>query len=1076
MALDSQTIQFPLMKGINTKVDSKQIPLGEMSLLENAVFKTIQKFRKRNGYTALTRDVLTLQPTFTFPKVTTTISAGSFCADFKSEKIMGDGFSLYSYSDADAKWAYKGRCESARTGQTSIYQDTPTQMHPDSAVNLTSGLSLYAWESYANQPDVFGVSFGVQYSLVDTASGTTIFTSILANTTSRPRCVAIGSFLYLFYYDTSGTRLKARLISSTGTGAATDVITDIDTTTPNYDVLVNNSLIYVGYNGTGSTVKIASFNSSLVNQASASKAEVASNGIGIFADTSNNIWVAYNNATDTKAFIMNSALAVTVLAATTVEAAVSNVQNVTGIYDGTRGVIFYDIPGVRALGQTTGITTSAGYNQPAVGSGVTVNTSGDLTSLIGQIIYVAGGGYYRLGAATATSITIVNLGGSGNVAPTTAVANPAAISPALSFSNASIRENTLTAAGTAGTAGVLASSVALSSRAFLYGSIAHVLSCFDSATQPTYFLCALYDVSSLATNTPKAHFSARVASNFAGGIPIKGCLSSVNTISSGLFKCALTDRIFTITKTQDDVAQSQFFNGVFASEINLAPTQVSKQELGNNMHIASGTLMMYDGEAVVEHGFHMFPDYLTASRDGVVSGRVANGDYAYCALYAWTDAQGQIHRSAPSGILNFTASGGNSAINVVIPTLRVTQKDDAVIEVYRTTASGSIFFRIDSNYIGTTSYPTANLVGANTITFTDIFSDDEISGNPQLYTSGEVENIVSPSPRSLSLFKNRLLVVPSDDTTTEWYSKQVVPGSPVELNDAFVQNTDQASGGIVGSVQLDDKWIFWKGENIYYTVGTGPAASGSGNDFTDPTLVATDVGLVDPESIIVMPYGAMFKSSKGVYILDRSFSVQYIGAKVESYNQYTVISAKLAASVNQVRFLLSNGQAIVYDYFINEWTVFTNYSGVDSMIAGGVYNFLKSDGTVMRETDGTYSDNGDYIVMKVRTGWIQFAGVEGFQRVWQSIILGEYISPHNLQVQVAVDFDPTVVQTVTYNPTALLPYQWRLNYARQKSAAFQLTIQDVDTGTDGEAYSLSNLSFEIGIKRGLNKVAATQAG
>ena len=41
-----------------------------------------------------------------------------------------------------------------------------------------------------------------------------------------------------------------------------------------------------------------------------------------------------------------------------------------------------------------------------------------------------------------------------------------------------------------------------------------------------------------------------------------------------------------------------------------------------------------------------------------------------------------------------------------------------------------------------------------------------------------------------------------------------------------------------------------------------------------------------------------------------------LGAPVEAYNQQTITSATLAPNVNQVRFTLGNGLALVYDYFM----------------------------------------------------------------------------------------------------------------------------------------------------------------
>lgn len=1076
MALESQVVNIPFGAGINTKVDPKQVNAGELLTIENAVFTSPQSLEKRPGNTALGSSILAGTYSLTFPSFTSAPTSGSFLASFKDQTLMGDGFSLFAHSESDNKWSYRGRLESARIGTSQIWQDENDNIHSDSCVNTTSGLTLYAWESWDKSAlETSSTYLGVAYAIADTATGQILYSAALANTTTRPRCIAIAGLQYLFYYDSSVTSLMAFSVSSSAPGSPTTIANNIDTTLPNYDALVIGSNIYVGYSGTGSTVKVASFSSALAAVANVSKSEVASNGIGIFSDGSNNVWVAYNNSTETKAFIMDSALSVTVLAPTVVDnaAAASGVRNVTGIHNGTLGIIFYDKPGLPTITQDSFVTIGTNFTQPAVGGIVGINTGvatdAQLAALSGKIVYVPTGGYYYFSIATTGAPVLINLGYAGNAAPAATITQPQNIFNTAGYDNAIVTRNTLTSGGTAGTAATLIRSCALASRAFAYNNIAHVFVVHSSATQPNYFLASLYNINSLSS-VQIAHVAAKLFENESGEIPTKSVLSSVNLISSGNYSIALPRITYNIQRTFENNITLIPFHGISQATINLAPKQISRQEIGSNTHIASGTLMMYDGVQAVEHGFHLFPDWISLD-ESATAGNIAAGEYAYVAVYQWIDGQGQIHRSAPSLPQTITATG-SLVIEVTVPTLRVTQKDSVTLTLYRTLANQSgPYYRIDTNL---TTYPISNSIITDSVVIPDYYSDAEISGNEQLYTSFQLENIVSPAPLSLSTFKNRLLIVPADDENSEWYSQQVVPGSPVETNDTFIQNTDQSSGGIRGSVQLDDKWIQFKKQGIYYTVGTGPAPLGTNNDFTDPTEIATDVGLIDLASIVKFPNGVIFKTAKGIYLLDRSLQVSYIGAKVEAYNSYTVYSAKLVEDLNQIRFILSSGQAIVYDYFINAWTVFTNFGFIDSEVNNGGYYALKSDGTVVVETPGVYSDNGSFISMKVVTAWLGLSGLQGFQRVWTAMILGEYVSAHQLSVKFAYDFDSTVSQTVTISPTALLPYQWQVGPARQKCDTMQITIQDVTTGTLGESYKLSALSFQAGMKKGTNKVGASQ--
>lgn len=64
-----------------------------------------------------------------------------------------------------------------------------------------------------------------------------------------------------------------------------------------------------------------------------------------------------------------------------------------------------------------------------------------------------------------------------------------------------------------------------------------------------------------------------------------------------------------------------------------------------------------------------------------------------------------------------------------------------------------------------------------------------------------------------------------------------------------------------------------------------------------------------------MPLGIMYKSNKGIYLLNRSLQVDYIGSPVEDYNSQNITSADLIQDKNRRRFLTSSGVTLVYDYY-----------------------------------------------------------------------------------------------------------------------------------------------------------------
>lgn len=421
---------------------------------------------------------------------------------------------------------------------------------------------------------------------------------------------------------------------------------------------------------------------------------------------------------------------------------------------------------------------------------------------------------------------------------------------------------------------------------------------------------------------------------------------------------------------------------------------------------------------------------------------------------------------------------GSLATLVDVDTLRLTEKSKSTnpvkIVLYRTLANGTVYRR------------TASLISAiNNVTTQDSLAiidstpDGELSSNELLYTTGgEVENLAAPANTIKTQFKNRAIVVDSENKLEWWYSKQVLPGFPVEFSDLFIQNIDQRGGDITAVGVMDDKLIFFKSDNIFYVIGDGPAPSGANNDFSYPQLIATDTGCIDSNSVVVTPQGIMYKSRKGIYILGRGLEASYIGAPVEFYNQYSVNSAQLVPDTTRVRFVLDNntGLALEWDYLVQQWSVFTNFTSVASTIYQNLFTYVKSDGSVWKENKTSFVDGTSAIVMSFTTSWIQVAKVQGFERVRRLLILGDWKSNHTLKVEVAYDFDPTIVQTETITATSsVTPEQYRIHLARQKCQAVQFTLTMTPTATLGEGMRISNLALEIGIKKGLNKMPASKS-
>jgi len=424
-------------------------------------------------------------------------------------------------------------------------------------------------------------------------------------------------------------------------------------------------------------------------------------------------------------------------------------------------------------------------------------------------------------------------------------------------------------------------------------------------------------------------------------------------------------------------------------------------------------------------------------------------------------------KAASTANLTVSSTQGFSS-SITVPTIRVTEKQSVAIKIYRTAANGTVFY-----LAGSVTIPAINDKTVDSVSIYDGVPDNQLIGNEQLYTTGgELENISPPSSSVVGTFKNRLLLRNDEDRLSFWYSKKVKTNTPPEFNDAFTTRVPETGGEITVFHQMDDKLIIFKEDLIFAQVGDGPAPSGINNDFTDPQLVTSDSGCINKKSVILITTGLIYQSAKGFYLLDRSLNVSYIGADVESFNSAIVTSAKLMDDVNQVRFTLSSGSVISFDYYLSQWNIYPGINAADATIYDNKFTYILPSGEIRKE-NSSYMDNTAFIPMKLETGWMNLAGLQGFQRIYELLILGEYKSPHSLQVELFRDFVETPFQTtVIAVPTAPTKYQFRVFPNIQKMESLKIKITELQSGpTYGEGFEISSLALEVGVKKGLNKLS-----
>jgi len=664
-----------------------------------------------------------------------------------------------------------------------------------------------------------------------------------------------------------------------------------------------------------------------------------------------------------------------------------------------------------------------------------------------------------------------------------------------------INTNTITTTGTVGTASTILRSVGLASKAFVNpAGTGYVLAAYGEQAQPTYFLIDL-----------SGNIYARLAYSNGGGYAASQVLSNVSYVNSTYWMAYLyKDFLTNINKgtNQAGVVTTALYSqtGINIAGFNINSTAQYSSEIAGSLQLTGGQTWQYDGVKPVELGFQVWPEnigYATTTTGGSMTAQ----QYYYQVTYEWTDGQGNLHRSAPSIPLsvNLTSAGtSTNTVTLTIPTLRLTYKTGANpvrVVVYRWSVGQQVYYQVTS-----VTSPLINSTTADYVTFTDTQADTSITGQNIIYTTGGVvENIAPPASIASALFQARLFLIDAEDPNLLWFSKQVIQSTPVEMSDlltlyiAPTSGSQGSTGPMTALGAMDDKLIIFKQDAIYYITGAGPDNTGANSSFSDPIFITSAVGCSNPSSIVLMPNGLMFQSDKGIWLLGRDLSTNYIGAPVEAYNTQTVVSALAIPATNQVRFVLNNSVTLMYDYYFNQWGTFTNSFAISSCLYQTHQTYLNSFGQLFQETPGTYLDGSQPVLMAVTTGWINAAGLQGYERFYQLLLLGTYYTPFNLSVGLSYDYNPSATQQTTVIPDNYVP-QWggeavwgsgqawggpgnvfeaRLFPQTQKCESFQVSIQEIFDPSygvnSGRGLTLSGLNMVVGMKKGYRTNKAGQS-
>jgi hypothetical protein len=702
------------------------------------------------------------------------------------------------------------------------------------------------------------------------------------------------------------------------------------------------------------------------------------------------------------------------------------------------------------------------------------------------------------------------------------------------FTVGTVQYATIDTTGTAVAAGLFIPALSLASRAFYYDGHVYVNLVFSQPSrvsrgvfaqlQNTYFLYR-----------DDRRLCGQSAPDVAGGYvaviaydSVIGHLPGVVSNGAGGFAwCAQRRRRVALSNELDhDYSARSPLDTLITFDDDRARRCA---RLGETLYVTGSEVLQYDGEQLVEVGFHLYPWRLTAAPNVPAGAAIPDGDYTFKSTFRWDNAKGERERSTTALYLTITLAGGPSDVEMKLPVLHVTRKANAkspvVIEAWRTKKDpGSVE---DPMYLVTSLDPgnaalTYNRFVANdqsgsaqAAALSDNLTDDELTLREENdETGGVLESLAPPPATIITASQDRVFLAGiAGDPHRVWYSKVRVAGHVAAFDDVLTIDIPHAGGDITAIALLAETLVVFRESAIYVVPGEGFSNTGEGQNYGPARRVPSDCGAVGPDAVAVFEQGLLFKSVKGWYVLTTGWDVQYVGGPIADFDDETIIAVHALESSHHIR-VETNNRMLVWDYLVNQWCEWTGATDVRGACVWQGRHVFWDDALEVAQIEQldppSFADTG--YGLDIETPWIKLNDLAGRGKVRKVLITGEWRSAHKVQIKTARDYQYTAENVPAWFESKLLTPDTSIvgdrvqlahgpRYARCEAMKFRITVVDVastpatspggggggpatspgadlgDPPSSGECLRLTGLAIEAGIEAGITRtLSAAQKG
>lgn len=542
---------------------------------------------------------------------------------------------------------------------------------------------------------------------------------------------------------------------------------------------------------------------------------------------------------------------------------------------------------------------------------------------------------------------------------------------------------------------------------------------------------------------PVAVVAPRIAFNASGsGQHAINHLSGVVKQANTVYECPISVIADAIAKGALGLhrARFDFADQWLAASADRHVSRWMGAEMDSTLYLSGGIPCAYDGNQLSELGFF---EQLQSSQISLTPANAGGnmngpGTYGYQFYWEWVDAQGNVHRSAPSAVksVSTTGAGNVNKVTITVPTLSFTLRARSAnpipkpyLVVCRTAMGGpsAQMYRVtlpDSVTTALLNDPTTA-----TLTYVDTLNDTTLQTQPILYTAtGNLESHCPPSLSCIIKHRNRLFGI-GEDGRTVWASTELVAGEAPRWNDPIL--TISMDVDLVALGSMDDKLILWGADSTWFVQGDGPNQAGLQNTWTTPEAISLENGCIDPRSVMRNEDGLYYQGQRGFYMLSRALEIVPIKAPEDTLDGNSCIFDAQAMSTEDALVWAcrpapnsTSSIRLHFDDFHKTWSVDYMRDGGSTSQAisalvewNGALYWSTDQGKVFHEDPSTFLDGGAWFDASWETQWISAGGPMAFQRVRKVQVLGERLGNHDLKVSLAFDYSNTYVQSFTWSAT-----------------------------------------------------------